>query len=146
VSGTGEWLLGIIALAVAVMAVIQVAAIVAALRLARRVEHMANELETSIKPLVANLATLTVEATRTASLATAQVERFDRLFGEMTVRAEHTLTSAQRLLSGPAREGMAIVTGVRAAIAAFQSLRETSRRRTSHSAAGEEEEESLFIG
>ena len=42
---------------------------------------------------------------------------------------------------------MAIVAGIRAALSAFQGLRETSRRRGAvRSAAVEEEEESLFIG
>jgi hypothetical protein len=147
VTSTGELLLGIIALAVAVMAVVQVGAIVAGLRVARRVEQLATELETGIKPLLMKLTTLTGEATKAATLAASQVERFDRIFGELTASLEETLASARRLMAGPAREGMAIVAGVRAAVSAFQGLRETSRRRSaSRSGAPEEEEESLFIG
>jgi hypothetical protein len=42
---------------------------------------------------------------------------------------------------------MAIVAGIRAAMAAFQGLRESARRRTApRSMAIEEEEESLVIG
>jgi hypothetical protein len=42
---------------------------------------------------------------------------------------------------------MAIVAGVKAALSAFQVLREASRRRTAaRSVTLEEEEESLFIG
>jgi hypothetical protein len=42
---------------------------------------------------------------------------------------------------------MAIVAGIRAALSAFQALREASRRRTAaRSVTIEEEEESLFIG
>ena len=146
-SGTGEVLLGVIALAVAVMAIVQVGAIVAGLRVARRVEHLTTEFETGIKPLLANLTTLSTEATKAATLAVVQVERFDKGFGELTTRLEQTLAAAQRLMNGPAREGMALVAGVRAAVNAFQTLRESSRRRSaSRSAAIEEEEESLFIG
>ena len=144
---TAELLLGIIAVAVAVMAIVQVGAIMAALRVARRVEHISTELETGIKPLIANLTAMTAEASKAANLAASQVERFDKLFAEMSVRVEQTLAAAQHFVSGPARDGMAIVAGVRAAIAAFQGLREQSRRRTAARAAGfEEEEESLFIG
>jgi len=147
VSSTAELLLGVIALAVTVMAIIQVGAIVAGLRVARRVEHMASELETNVKPLLANLTSLSAEATKAATVAATQVERFDKLFSELAFRLEQTMTAAQHLMNGPAREGMAIVTGLRAALAAFKGLRENSRRRSAvRSAALEEEEESLFIG
>lgn len=145
-SGTAEALLGVIAVAVAIMAIVQVGAIVAGLRVARRVEHLTTELETGIKPLLGNLTTLSTEATKAATLAAAQVERFDKVFGELSTRLEHTLAAAQRLMTGPAREGVALVAGVRAAVSAFQTLRESSRRRTARPGTTEEEEESLFIG
>lgn len=144
---TGELLLGIIAVAVAVMAVVQFGAIVAGLRVARRVEQMATELETGIKPLLANLAKLSAEATKATTLASAQVERFDRVCTELSTRLEQTLGAAHQLMTGPARQGAAVVAGIRAAISAFQGLRETSRRRSAaRPGRVEEEEESLFIG
>jgi hypothetical protein len=147
VTGTAEILLGVIALAVAVMAIVQVGAIVAGLRLARRVEQLATDLETGVKPLLANLTAVTAEASKAASAAAVQVERFDRLVRDLTIRVDQTLTTAQQFVKGPAREGMAIVAGVRAALSAFQALREASRRRTAaRSVMMEEEEESLFIG
>jgi hypothetical protein len=147
VSDTAEVLLGIIAAAVALMALIQVGAILAGLRVARRVEHMATELETGIKPLLANLTTLTGEATKAATLASAQVERFDKLFADLAARLEQTLASAQEMMARPARDGAAMVAGIRAAVSAFQGLREASRRRAaSRPGRIEEEEESLFIG
>jgi hypothetical protein len=147
VSGTAELLLGIIAVAVAVMALVQVGAIVAGLRVARRVEALATDLETSVKPLLANLTAMTAEASRAASLAAAQVERIDRVFGELATRVDQTLATAQAFIAGPAREGMAIVAGVKAAISALKGLREATRRRSAaRSATFEEEEESLFIG
>jgi hypothetical protein len=147
VTDTAELLLGVIAVAVAVMAIVQVGAIVAALKVARRVERLATEIETGVKPLLANLATVSAEASRTAQLAAAQVERFDRLFADMTLRVEQTLAAAQQFVSGPARQGMAIVAGIRAAVGAFQNMREATHRRGARRAAGlEDEEESLFIG
>ena len=146
-SGTAELLLGVIAVAVAVMAIVQVGAILAGLRLARRVEQLATELETGIKPLIANLTSLSAEASRAATLAAAQVERFDKIVADMTVRLDHTMAAAQQFMSGPAREGMAIVAGIRAAMTAFQGLRESARRRSAaRPVVHEEEEESLFIG
>lgn len=146
-SGTAELLLGIIAAAVAVMAVVQVGAVIAGLRVARRVEELATDLDTTIKPLLANLTTMTAEASRAAALAAAQVERIDRVFGELAVRVDKTLATAQSFIAGPAKDGMAIVAGVKAAVAAIKGIREATRRRSAvRSATFEEEEESLFIG
>jgi hypothetical protein len=147
VSDTAELLLGVIAVAVAVMAIVQVGAIVAALRVARRVEQLASDMETSVKPLVANLTAMSADASKAASVASAQVERLDRVFGEMAARIDHTLATAQSLIAGPAKDGMAIIAGVKAAINAVRSMREATRRRSAARAVTfEEEEESLFIG
>jgi hypothetical protein len=147
VSGTAEVLLGVIALAVAIMAIVQVGAIVAGLRVARRVEQLTNDLETTVKPLLANLTAMSAEASRAAALAAAQVERMDKVFGEVSGRVEQTLAAAQSFIAGPAREGMAVVAGIRAAVAALRGMREASRRRPAPKRAGvSEEEESLFIG
>lgn len=143
---TGEVFLGIIAVAVAVMALIQVAAIVAGVRLARRVDEVARQVEVDIKPMLTNLTTMSSEAARTASLAATQVERLDELFENMIRRADQTLASAHRLIDGPAREGMAVVSGVRAAFSALKGLREASRRRSAVRGAAVEDDESLFIG
>lgn len=143
---TGEVFLGIIAVAVAVMALIQVAAIVAGVRLARRVDDVARQLELDIKPLLTNLTAMSSEAARTAALAAAQVERLDSLFENVIRRADQTLTSAHRFLDGPAREGMAVISGVRAAFSALKGLRESSRRRSAVRGAAIDEDESLFIG
>ncbi|MGH9176411.1 MAG: hypothetical protein ACRD1H_18725, partial [Vicinamibacterales bacterium] len=60
---------------------------------------------------------------------------------------DQTMGAAQRIVAGPARDGMAIVAGVRAAVSALQGMREATRRRSAARAASfEEEEESLFIG
>jgi hypothetical protein len=147
VSTTAEVFLGIIALAVAIMAIVQVGAIVAGLRVARRMEQLANDLEATVKPLVANLTAMSAEASRATAVATAQVERLDRLFSELATRVDATLATAQSIVAGPAKDGMAIVAGVKAAVGALKSIREATRRRSSaRSMSFEEEEESLFIG
>ncbi len=144
-SETGELFLGVIAFAVLLMAVIQVAAIVAGIRLAKRVDQIATQLDQDIKPLLANLTALTSEAARTAALAAKQVERFDRVFAELTQRVDQTLAAAQSFVTGPARQGMAIFAGVSALIDSFRGLREATRRRQA-SRPVVDEEESLFIG
>ena len=142
---TGELFLGIIAFAVLIMALIQVGAIFAGLRLAKRVDQLATQLDQEIKPLIANLTAMSSEAARAAALAAKQAERLDRVFGEMVQRVDVTLAAAQEFVTGPARQGMAIMSAVKTVIDTFRGLREASRRRTA-SRPAVEEEESLFIG
>jgi hypothetical protein len=134
--------LGIIAMAVAVMAAIQVGATVVALRLAKRVDRLAGQLEQDLKPVMANITRLTAETSRAASLAATQIESADRVFSELAQRVEQTLGAVQSRVFGPAREGAALLAGIRAALAAFRDLRDSGRRRGSVV----EDEDALFIG
>lgn len=144
-SGTGEVFLGVIAFAVLVMAAIQVAAVIAGIRLARRVDELATQIDQEIKPLITNLSALSSEAARAAALAAKQAERLDKVFGEMVERVDKTLDAAHEFVTGPARQGMAIMAGVKAVLDSFRGLREASRRRNAPRPAMDEEE-SLFIG
>jgi hypothetical protein len=145
VTETGELFLGIIAFSVVIMALVQVGAIFAGIRLARRVDQIAQQLDHDIKPLLANLTALSNEAARAASLAAKQAERLDRVFGELVQRVDETLRAAQDFVTGPARQGMAIMSGVKAVLEAFRGMRESSRRRDAARPVVDEEE-SLFIG
>jgi len=142
---TDVWL-AIIAVAVVVMAAIQVGAIVLGLRLARRVDQLSTQLEQEIRPLVQNLNSITQEAQRAVRLATAQVERADRLFGDLAVSAERIIALASQVVGGPAQKGLALVSAAKAAFSAYRDLRETSRRRQASRAVVPDDDESLFIG
>ena len=72
------------------------------------------------------------------------MERVDRLFSDLTVRVDQTLAVAQQFVQGPARNGMALLSGVQAAVSAFRGIREASRRRRKTSPGVEDD--SLFIG
>jgi hypothetical protein len=134
-------LLGIIAVAVLVIAVIQVAAIVFAMSAARRIGAFADRLEHDLSPVVSNLQTITSEAARVTTLAAAQVERADRMFADLSRRAEQVMAAVPTLL-GPAGKGLAFLNGVKAALAAIHELRRSSRRGAAHP----DEEDALFIG
>jgi len=71
---TDVWL-GIIAVAVLVMAVIQVTAIVFAMSAARRIGQVADRLEQNLNPVVSNLQTITSEAARICSRTCCGVYR-----------------------------------------------------------------------
>ena len=137
---TNVWL-GIIAVAVLVMAVIQVAAIVFAMSAARRIGQVADRLEQNLNPVVSNLQTITSEAARMTTLAAAQVERADRMFADLSHRAEQVMAAVPTLL-GPAGKGLAFLNGIKAALAAIHELRRSSRRGAAHP----DDEDALFIG
>ena len=145
-SDTGELYLGIIAGAVLIMALVQVGAIVAGVLLAKRVQRLSQQVEQDLKPLIANLTGMSSEAARAASLAARQVERIDQVFGEMASRVDQTLSMAQDFVSGPARQGLAILSGVKAMTDALRGIREASRRRQATRQNTVDDEESLFIG
>jgi hypothetical protein len=137
-----ELFLGIIAVAVLVMAAIQVAAVVLAARTARRVDRLADRLEQDLRPIVTNLQTMTSEAARASALAVAQLERADPLFSDLGTRVEQILVAVQDTLIAPAREGFAWLAGLKAALSAFRELRES----TPASAPAVDEDDALFIG
>jgi hypothetical protein len=133
--------LGVIAIAVLVMAVVQVTVVVIALRATRQIGHTMTRLEQDLRPIVSNLHAITAEAARATAMATAQVERADRLFAELSGRLEQTIVSVQTTVAGAAR-GSTWLAALRAVIAALRDLRAPSARRPSHA----EEEDALFIG
>ncbi len=141
-----EWsnvFLGIIAGAVLVMALIQVGAIVAGARLVQRVNRLAEQVERDMGPLVANLHTIGAEAARASALATAQVERADRLFADVSAKVVEATSVVQQVIMAPAREGLAVMAGLRAALSSLRDARQDSSRRRSSRA---DEDDPLFIG
>jgi type IV secretory pathway VirB2 component (pilin) len=133
--------LGVIALATMVMAIILVGAMVAASRLARRLNRLADHLERELKPIFGHLNAMARDASRAAALATVQIERADRLIAEMAQKVEHTLNVLQNTFEGPAREGRALFAALRAGFRAVRGLRDGSRGRRARS----EDEDALFI-
>jgi hypothetical protein len=142
VSNWGTLFLGIIAVATLLMAVLQMGAVIAALRLARRVERLADEVHSEVKPLIARANAIAEEAQRAAVLAAAQAERVDAVMSGLSRRVDETAGALQEALIRPAREGLAIMAGLKAG---FEMLR--SRRRPGQAGSGRfEEEDALFIG
>ena len=135
--------LGAIALATLTMAVIQVGVIVYAGRLKWRMDRLAETVEQDLKPLMGRLKEMGGDAARVTSLAVAQAERVDQLFAEFSQRSDHILSLVQNAVVVPAREGMAVLEGLRAGLAALRSLAE---RRASQPSGTAEDEEALFIG
>lgn len=139
-SQSADTFLAIIAVATIVMALVQIGVIVAAGLLARRVGRLADQVERELKPIFDHVQAISREASRAATLAANQVERADQLFADVARRVDATLTTLQESITGPAREGRAIVAAIRAAFAAIREMRETRARQGRG-----EDEDALFI-
>jgi uncharacterized protein YoxC len=154
VTDWGLVFLGVIALATLVMALIQVAVFVVTARLAKQAQQAVSKAQETlttaqqtitsvreeIRPLIASANGIAEEASRAATLATAQVHKVDRLVSDLTARVDETSALVQQAIITPAREGLAIMAAVRATLGAIRAGADW-RRRTSRS-----EEEPLFIG
>jgi len=114
--------------------------LVAAGRLARRIDRLADHVEQELKPIFGHLNAIGRDASRAASLATAQVERADRLFADLVERLEQTLNTVQTHIVWPVREGAALLSAFRAAMNVIRDLRPNGRNRSRT-----EDEDTLFI-
>jgi len=133
--------LGVIAAATLLIAIGQIAIMVAAGRMARRLEQVVEQFERDVKPLFGHLNAIGRDASRAAALAAAQVERADRLFTEIAARVDYTLNTVQATISGPVREGRALMSAFRAAMHVIREL-----RRSGHGRQGRgDDEDALFI-
>jgi hypothetical protein len=132
--------LGTIAVATLVMALIQIGALVVATRVARQVQQTLSAVHNELRPLIAKASAVTDEASRTAALASTQVQKVDRLLTDLSRRVDETATIVQQAIVTPAREGMALLAAVKAGLAALRGI--DFRRSSSRS----EEEDPLFIG
>ena len=122
-SGWSDVFLGVIAAATLVMALIQIGAIIAAVRLARQAQQMIASVQQEVRPLVAKANAIADEASRTVALATAQAQKVDRLMTDLSRRVDETAAVLQEAIITPAREGLAIVAAIKAALGTLRGLR-----------------------
>ena len=123
-----EVFLGLIALGVLVIAGGQVVVVMMALRATRGLTETLTRIERDVRPIVSSVQAMSADAKRAVALAATQVERADRLLTDAARRAEDTMNIVQRSLLAPARDGMAIFQGIKAAFMAFRDLRSRPRR------------------
>jgi hypothetical protein len=117
-------LLGVIAAATAVMAVVQIGMLIGGMLLTRRVNRLIEVVEQELRPVVDRVGTLSDDAARLSSLAVTRIERVDRAFERITARLEETIKAAQDAVVEPARQGMVLAHVLRAGLAALRSMKE----------------------
>jgi hypothetical protein len=154
-----EWsglFLGIIAVATLVMALIQVGAIIAILKVARQSQEAIASLQRDVRPLLADVKPLLAdakpivaraqeiadEASRTMAIATAQAQKIDVLVTNLTRRVDETAVIVQQAIVTPAREGIAMVAAVKAALGVIRRSGDFRGRATRQG----DEDDPLFIG
>jgi hypothetical protein len=135
--------LGIIALSVLVMAVIQVVGCVFLAKTARRVEQLTHRIEDDLRPIVRNLQAASVEVTRAAGLAAAHLHRSEQFLGSVSKQAESLVGMLIGSLAGGGRKGFALMTALKTLITLF---RQAQRQPPRPQSAGMDEDEALFIG
>jgi hypothetical protein len=133
--------LGVIAAATAVMAIVQIGAIVLLARVSAQVQGIVATIQTDIRPLLARATAIADEASKTATLATAQAQKIDRLVTDLTRRVDETSAVIQQAILTPAREGMAIIAALKAGFGALKGIRDLRGR-----PGGVDDEDALFIG
>lgn len=147
--------LGVIAAATLVMACLQVGAVIAAVRVGRQAQQalgtaqqaMASAQEAivsvrdELRPLIVKATAIADDASKSATLATLQIEKIDRLVTDVSRRVDETTAVVQQAIVTPARQGIALLVALKAAFAVLRAGTDP-RRRTSRT----EEEDPLFIG
>ena len=135
---TEVWL-GVIAIAVLVMAVAQVAVLFKLSQAAKETSEATRDLRRELTPLIAKAHQIADDATRVSSLALAQMERVDHVLSSTIQKIDDTVSTVQSAIISPVRQGTALIAGVKAALAVFRARQDRGRY-------GRDDEDALFIG
>lgn len=139
--------LGLIAAGVLLMAAGQVTAVILAMRATRRVGESFTRLEESIRPIVSNVQQMSEDAARATAIATAQVARAERMMDDVSRKIDDTMDMVQHTILAPARNGLAMIDGIKAAFGAFfGGSSDSDRRRPAPAPAHMGEDDASFIG
>ncbi len=131
--------LAVIAVAILLIAVVQVVVGLQMVRTAREASAAVQEFRRDIKPLIDKAQRVADDAGRVSALALTQVERVDAVMATTAQRIDDTLQIVQDSLVAPVKQGAAVMAGLRAAIAVFRARQDRSRY-------GRDDEDALFIG
>jgi hypothetical protein len=131
--------LGVIAVSVALIALVQIGLILVTLRLALQLSKTASELRQEVRPLMDKVNRIADDAARATALATVQVERVDQFLSTTAARVDDVAGIVRNAMGGPLRQGYAAAMALRAIIAAFR--RSDSRERRTR-----DDEDALFVG
>jgi hypothetical protein len=130
--------LAVMAVALAIMALVQIGIIVVAIRLGKQIGATVDEIRREVRPLLEKAHRISDDAARATRLAVAQIEKVDHLLTNTSTRVSETLGLVQHAVVEPVRQGAAVVAAVRAAVTAFRSWRGAHHSR--------DDDDALFVG
>ena len=120
-------LLGMIAFATVVMALVQVGIVWYAVRLAGRINRLIDTVEEELKPTLSRVNSMSDDLARVTVLASEQSERLNKLLGSVSRQIDNIVNLTQASFLSPARQGGVLFIAIRAALAALRSTAESSR-------------------
>jgi hypothetical protein len=115
-----EVFLGVIAVATLVMALIQVCLVIAGIIAVKRMQEMLLRVENTVKPVLAHVDDLVMDATASVAAVRVQIDRVEQQAVQVLKRTDQAVQRVQDYLIAPAREGMALAAGARALFGAFR--------------------------
>ena len=114
-----EVFLGVIAVATLVMALIQVCLVIAGIIAVKRMHEMLLRVENTVKPVLAHVDDLVMDATASVAAVRVQIDRVEQQAVQVLKRTDQAVQRVQDYLVAPAREGMALAAGARALFGAL---------------------------
>jgi hypothetical protein len=115
-----EVFLGVIAIATLVMALIQVCLVIAGIIALKRMQDMLVRFEDTVKPVLAHVDDLVMDATASVAAVRVQIDRVEQQAVQVLKRTDQAVKHVHDYLVAPAREGMALAAGARALFGAFR--------------------------
>ena len=131
--------LGVMAISLAIMTVLQCAVAFTAMKVARQTAQSLRDFQRDLKPLLDKAHRIADDAARTTAIAAAQAERLNQLVRTTTDRVDETLGLVQGAIAGPLRHGSLFVAVARAVMAIWEGRKERRRH-------NREEDDALFVG
>jgi len=115
-----EIYLAVIAAATLIMAIVQIGVIVVVVMLAKRVNAAVERIEGAAAPIAARLDEVATEALSSMAAARSQMDRLESMTVDVVNRVDQTVQRVQSYVLTPARQGMALMAGARAALQVFR--------------------------
>ncbi len=131
--------LGVMAAALVVTAVMQLASALAVIKLARQASQTLKDVQRDIQPLIEKAHRIADDAQRTTAIAALQAERLDDFVRTTTERVTETLGLVQGAIVEPLRKGSLLVAAAKAAFTIFSGREDRHRH-------PREDEDALFVG
>ena len=131
--------LGVMAVSLAIMTVLQCVVAFTAIKVARQTAQSLRDFQRDMRPLIDKAHRIADDASRTAAIAAAQAQRLDDLVRATTDRVDETLGLVHGAIAGPLRQGSVVVAIARAVMAIWNGRKERRRH-------ARDDDDALFVG